>query len=403
MTLALIRLALGPVLLWQGARVRRDILRMPEPNGAREGGEGTFSLLVLGDSSAAGVGVPDQRKALSGHVACQLGNGLKWKLLAKTGWTTADALAALNCLDERFDAALLSLGVNDATTEVPVRTWLATYAELLDRLQENHGVSTVIASGLPPMGLFWAMPQPLRWYMGRVARTRDQALRNMLAARSQPRILQLPIIDTDIVQDGAPDGFPPWPRHLCRLGQRSGSAAVAPDPPQQGPRRVKNLNAQARLESERDAALAALTEAVPYNRFIGVRFDRLGDELTARLPFKEAIVGNPFLPAIHGGVTGAFLEITALMQLAWDRAWVIMEEGGEDAAAILDGKFPPMPKTIDITIDYLRSGRPRETFARARVHKAGRRVANLHVEAWQDERRRPIAALRGNFLMPVDG
>jgi acyl-coenzyme A thioesterase PaaI-like protein len=59
-----------------------------------------------------------------------------------------------------------------------------------------------------------------------------------------------------------------------------------------------------------------------------------------------------------------------------------------------------MPKTIDITVDYLRPGRPRETFARASVQKAGRRVAHLHVQAWQDERSRPIAMLRGNFLMP---
>jgi len=160
--------------------------------------------------------------------------------------------------------------------------------------------------------------------------------------------------------------------------------------------------AQHRREAGRDAALAALCDGVPYNRFLGVRFDRLGDELTARLPFSDRLVGNPFLPAIHGGVTGAFLEITALMQLAWDRALTLMEEGGSEAEAIAEGRFPPMPKTIDITVDYLRSGRPRETFARASVQKAGRRVAHLHVQAWQDERARPIAMLRGNFLMPED-
>ena len=160
------------------------------------------------------------------------------------------------------------------------------------------------------------------------------------------------------------------------------------------------MKAQAAREAELDAALAKLCEAVPYNRFIGVGFDRLGDELTARMPFAEPLVGNPFLPAIHGGVTGAFLEITALTQLAWDGAWAILEKGGEQAEGILDGRFPPFPKTIDITIDYLRSGRPRDTFARARVQKAGRRVAHVHVEAWQDTRTRPIAMLRGNFLMP---
>ncbi|MFK7943195.1 MAG: PaaI family thioesterase, partial [Paracoccaceae bacterium] len=148
--------------------------------------------------------------------------------------------------------------------------------------------------------------------------------------------------------------------------------------------------------------LGAMADVVPYNRFIGVSFDRLGDELTARLPFKEPLIGNPFLPAIHGGVTGAFLEITALTQLAWDRCWTILEDGGTPADAVLNGEFPAWPKTIDITIDYLRSGRPRDSFARARVQKAGRRVAHVHVEAWQDSRDRPIAMLRGNFLIPSD-
>ncbi|MFQ5566142.1 MAG: PaaI family thioesterase [Paracoccaceae bacterium] len=153
-------------------------------------------------------------------------------------------------------------------------------------------------------------------------------------------------------------------------------------------------------QAERDAALAALALAVPYNRLLGVHFDRLGDELTGRLPFRDGLVGNPFLPAIHGGVTGSFLEITALMQLAWDQVLGLMETGGEAADRIAAGSFPPYPKTIDITIDYLRPGLPRETFARAKVQKTGRRVANLHVEAWQDNRSRPIAMLRGNFLMP---
>jgi acyl-coenzyme A thioesterase PaaI-like protein len=166
---------------------------------------------------------------------------------------------------------------------------------------------------------------------------------------------------------------------------------------------MSKMNAQARREAEVDAALEALAGAVPYNQFIGVSFDRLGDELTARMPFKEPLVGNPFLPAIHGGVTGAFLEITALTQLAWDSAWAFLEAGGEEADRILEGSFPPIPKTIDITVDYLRSGRPRDTFARARVQKAGRRVTHVHVEAWQDNRDRPIAMLRGNFLMPGDG
>lgn len=165
----------------------------------------------------------------------------------------------------------------------------------------------------------------------------------------------------------------------------------------------ERLPEAAERQAGRDRVLAALTQGVPYNRLLGVRFDRLGDELTGRLPFREGLVGNPTLPALHGGVTGSFLEITGLMQLAWEQVMAQMAGGGEAAARVAEGRFPPMPKTIDITIDYLRSGRPRETFARATVQKAGRRVAHVHVEAWQDSRARPIAMLRGNFLMPPPG
>ncbi len=160
------------------------------------------------------------------------------------------------------------------------------------------------------------------------------------------------------------------------------------------------LEAAARLEDARDAALAALGEAVPYHRFLGVGFERLGDELTARLEYSERLVGNPILPALHGGVTGAFLEIAAITQLAWDRVWEIMQKGGPEAEAVARGEFRQWPKPVDISIDYLRSGRPRDTYARAHVVKKGRRVANVRVEAWQEERARPIAALHGHFLMP---
>lgn len=157
-------------------------------------------------------------------------------------------------------------------------------------------------------------------------------------------------------------------------------------------------------KDRRDAALARLTETVPYNRFIGVGFTRMGDELTARLNYSWKLIGNPMIPALHGGVTGAFLEITAITQLAWDEVWARLEAGGDAATAIHEGNFPKMPKTIDFTIDYLRSGRARDAYARAEVQKAGRRVANVRVEAWQDRRDRPIAAAHGHFLMPeLDG
>ncbi|MEO1331285.1 MAG: PaaI family thioesterase [Pseudomonadota bacterium] len=156
-------------------------------------------------------------------------------------------------------------------------------------------------------------------------------------------------------------------------------------------------------EARRDAALEALTARIPYVQFLGVRFERLGDELTARLEFDPKLIGNPILPALHGGAMGGFLEITAIMQLAWDQTWGILRRGGPEAEAIAAGRFPATPKTVDLTIDYLRSARARSAFARAQVTKQGRRVANVRVEAWQDERDRPVAAAHGHFLLPEAG
>lgn len=119
---------------------------------------------------------------------------------------------------------------------------------------------------------------------------------------------------------------------------------------------------------------------IPYAGFLGLRAELKGDELTLVMPFSEHLIGNPLLPALHGGVVGALMEVTALTQLA------------------IASKSERFPKTIDIGIDYLRSGRPIDTYARARVVKIGRRIANVQAEAWQRERGHPIATLHGHFL-----
>ncbi|MEM7269132.1 MAG: PaaI family thioesterase [Pseudomonadota bacterium] len=153
-------------------------------------------------------------------------------------------------------------------------------------------------------------------------------------------------------------------------------------------------------KASRDRALERLVSASPYIGLIGAEFSRMGDEMSGRLIYRESNIGNPMVPALHGGVVGAFLEITAQTQLIWDIVWARLEAGGEAAAAVDRGDFPRPPKTIDLTVDYLRSGRPRDAYARAIVQKAGRRVANVRVEAWQDSRDRPIALAHGHFLMP---
>jgi len=154
------------------------------------------------------------------------------------------------------------------------------------------------------------------------------------------------------------------------------------------------------VKQRRDAALNALVHGVPYIQFLGIEFDRRGDELTAILPFSEKLIGNPFLPAIHGGVTAAFLEVTAIIGLSWAFLWDDIEGGKLDAEQLVSGLLPNLPKTIDFTVDYLRSGLPRDAYARAQINRSGRRYASVHVEAWQDNRHRAFAQGTGHFLMP---
>lgn len=154
------------------------------------------------------------------------------------------------------------------------------------------------------------------------------------------------------------------------------------------------------IKHRRDAALQALAEGIPYVQFLGIRFERRGDELTALLPYADKLIGNPLLPALHGGVTAAFLETTAIVGLSWDMLWDKVETGEIDADDLSPTTLPRMPKTVSFTVDYLRSGLPRDAYARARIVRAGRRYATVDVEAWQDNRDRPIAQGKAHFVMP---
>jgi acyl-coenzyme A thioesterase PaaI-like protein len=154
------------------------------------------------------------------------------------------------------------------------------------------------------------------------------------------------------------------------------------------------------VKERRDRALAAIVGGIPYVQFLGITFDRRGDELTATLRYDDKNIGNPMLPALHGGVTAAFLETTAIIELGWQRIWEEIESGRMDAETLTPETTPRLPKTIDFTVDYLRTGLPRDAYARARVNRSGRRYASVHVEAWQDNRSRLFAQATGHFLMP---
>jgi uncharacterized protein (TIGR00369 family) len=127
--------------------------------------------------------------------------------------------------------------------------------------------------------------------------------------------------------------------------------------------------------------MSDLLDTLPYARFLGLLTQRDGDLLTVTMPFADKLIGNPVLPALHGGSTAAMLELTAVAQVA-----------------VLYPRLE-LPRPINVTVTYLRSGRPQDVHARARISKAGRRVAHVQAEAWQDDEDQPIASLSAHFLV----
>lgn len=237
------KLALAPLLVWQGRQVRRRALRLPEASGPREGvaGQGTgepcLRLLVVGDSSAAGVGVAHQHQALAEPLARalakRLGGPVAWQLIATTGHRAADALAALQSAPALApaDVMLAVLGVNDAVAMSPAGPWLATLDALHACAAQRAGVRLSWHTALPPMGRFPLLPQPLRWVMGGEAARLDRALGGHLPARRDRRLAVLPATPAGTLPPGwiADDGFHPGPQGYRRWAE-SLAEQIAGDP-----------------------------------------------------------------------------------------------------------------------------------------------------------------------------
>lgn len=124
-----------------------------------------------------------------------------------------------------------------------------------------------------------------------------------------------------------------------------------------------------------------MLESIPYASWIGLECDRFGDDLIFRLPAKGQNLGNPILPAIHGGVIGGFMEMAAAIYL------------------MMSQDSTKMPRIVDFSLDYLRAGLNRETYAECRLTRQGNRVANVIITAWQKSRSEPISIARAHFLL----
>ncbi len=135
--------------------------------------------------------------------------------------------------------------------------------------------------------------------------------------------------------------------------------------------------------------ISRLEGEFPYIQFMGFKLalDQDG-RLYGKMPFQEKLIGNPIIPALHGGGIAGFMEATALATLIYVKA--------QDDADIA---FRHLPRTINLTSDYLRPGYAKDSYAQASIHRIGGRYASVHVLAWQEDYKEPIAEAVGHFLV----
>ena len=215
----------------QGKYVRRVTPKLPEPEGLRKGiyGNGSpTSLLIMGDSSAAGVGVELQQYALAGSMLNALGSHYQvaWELMAKTGDTSTQLLEKIQQLDthQHYETVVISIGVNDVTGLTSSAKWTHNLGLIAAALQEKLGAKRALFSSLPPMHLFPALPQPLRWWLGTRAKHLNALAQDVCHSQPHCHFISAPFpIDQRFI---ATDGFHPgalayqlWGEYLARVLQ----------------------------------------------------------------------------------------------------------------------------------------------------------------------------------------
>lgn len=211
----LFKILFGPILLLQGWWIRKKTPKLPEPNVLPVGvvGEGEkLRLLLLGDSSAAGIGADEPEQTLLAQLLKNLNieYQVEYQMLAKTGRKTAEMLAVLaKEPNNEKDVVITALGVNDVTSQVPLKTWIGQQQDLIQAIKKKYQPKQIIMTGLPPMRDFPALSWPLNAFLGSTADEFDAALLKLCntdtvvhfhSIRNYPATAQI-----------ASDGFHPGP------------------------------------------------------------------------------------------------------------------------------------------------------------------------------------------------
>ncbi len=214
---------LFPILVFQGIRARKKIPRLlpaEGPNFGKTGGSNPVRLLVLGESTVAGVGAKDQKNSLTGQIAYALsrktGKKILWRALGESGITAKDATETLidRFPDEKPDIVVIALGGNDVMRLRSRNRWASDLRTFIELCRKNYPDAPILVTGIPPVGIFPALPRILRFVLGWNAKLLDRETSSLVTRLKD--VYHVPIETLSTVQKKeeifASDGFHPSPK-----------------------------------------------------------------------------------------------------------------------------------------------------------------------------------------------
>ncbi|MEU5993910.1 SGNH/GDSL hydrolase family protein [Spirillospora sp. NPDC047418] len=257
---------LAPVLAVQAWRTVRRTPRLDPAAGDEHGfvpgpnpgtGRPAYRVVVIGESTAVGVGASRHAEALPGFLAEALRDRLRrsvaWSVSGESGATArritgglvppAGGSAPGLASDLEPDLVVVTAGINDLIRRRPLRRWAADAAGLVGVLRGRYPQATVLVAGMPPVHRFPAVPQPLRYLLGARARTMDRIMRDAARAGGAVHAPMDEAMARDrglFASDGfhpSPAGYRAWARDLARAAAPAAVPPAAPPavPPAAGP------------------------------------------------------------------------------------------------------------------------------------------------------------------------
>jgi len=218
--------ALFPVFFSQAFALRRHALQLSPAVGAPEGRVGRgepLHFLAVGDSIIAGVGARRIQQSTVGHVA----RFMSGRLSREINWRAAGVIGAgarrvrrdvvPTLPQQRFDAILVSVGVNDVLKLERSGRFRRQLLKLIRDLRTHSPDAVIAYLGLPPLGDFPKLRRPLRWIVGYRVRKFDAVAREALTR--MPDVIHIPMRFSPRLDMFSHDGLHPSETSQRRLAK----------------------------------------------------------------------------------------------------------------------------------------------------------------------------------------